>query len=451
MSFKLDFEPYKIKVVEWINITTREERLRLIDEAHYNVFYLKSKDIIIDLLTDSGTGALSDVQVGRMAMGDESYAGARSWDRFYESARRYTTKKHIIPVHQGRGAEKLIAEALLKEGDVVVSNTLFDTTMGNFQYRGARLINLPDPSDYDFKGNIDLERLEEVLKEEGERVKLIVMTITNNSGGGQPVSLKNLKAVRELADKYGVLLMIDACRASENSFFVKHRDPDYRDRSILEIVNETLALADLITFSAKKDGLNNIGGFIATDDEELALRLKTLGVLFEGFPTYGGMAGRDMEAIAVGLMESVREDYLAHRTGQVKFLNDLLDEMGIPVLQPAGGHAVYVLVDELLPHIPAEEFPGQSLVVALYVFGGVRGVEIGKLMFPDAQHNMVRLAIPRRTYTESHLRYVAGAFGEIKEKADCIRGMRITYEPEYLRHFLAHLEPLDDWVKRCSR
>jgi len=449
MALKMDFEPYKIKVVEWINITTREERLNLIDKAHYNVFYLQSKDIIIDLLTDSGTGALSDVQVGHMAMGDESYAGARSWNRFYESARKYTTKEHIIPVHQGRAAEKLIAEALLNEGDVVVSNTLFDTTMGNFQYRGARLINLPDPSDYNFKGNIDLKKLEEILKKEGEKVKLIVMTITNNSGGGQPVSLENLKAVRDLADQYKTLLMIDGCRASENSYFVKHRDPQYGNKTILEIVNETLSLADLITFSAKKDGLNNIGGFIATNDEKLALKLKTLGVLFEGFPTYGGMAGRDMEAIAVGLMESVREDYLAHRTGQVKFLNDMLDNMGIPVLKPAGGHAVYILVDELFPHIPAEEFSGQSLVIALYIAGGIRGVEIGKLMFPDAQHNMVRLAIPRRTYTESHLKYVASAFEEIKEKADCIKGMRITYEPEYLRHFLAHLEPVDDWVNRC--
>ncbi len=450
MSFNLDFEPYRIKVVEWINITTRKERLRLIEEAHYNVFHLKSKDIIIDLLTDSGTGALSDIQVGHMAMGDESYAGARSWDRFYEAARLYTTKEHIIPVHQGRGAEKLVAEALLKEGDIVVSNTLFDTTMGNFQYRRARIINIPDPSDYNFRGNINLEKLEELLRKEKDRVKLIVMTVTNNSGGGQPVSLKNLRAVREIADRYGVRFMIDGCRASENAFFIKQRDPDYRNRSILEIVNEMLSLADLITFSAKKDGLNNIGGFIATDDEELALKLRTLGVLFEGFPTYGGMAGRDMEAIAVGLMESIREDYLAHRTGQVKFLNTLLDEMGIPVLKPAGGHAVYVLVDELLPHIPPEQFPGQSLVVALYIFGGVRGVEIGKLMFPDARHNMVRLAIPRRSYTESHLKYVARTFEEIREKANCMRGMRITYEPEYLRHFLAHLEPLDGWIERCS-
>ena len=445
----LEFEPYKIKVVEPLNINTMDDRLKLIEKAHYNVFFLRSRDIIIDLLTDSGTGALSDRQLGAMMMGDESYAGARSWERFYESVRRYTTKEHVIPVHQGRGAEKLVAEALLGEGDVVVSNTLFDTTMGNFQYRGAKIINLPDDSDYNFKGNIHLEKLEEVLKEYGERVKLVVMTITNNSGGGQPVSLDNLRRVRDLADRFGVRLMIDACRASENAFFIKHRQPEYSNKSILEIVNETLSLGDIITFSAKKDGLNNIGGFIATDDEELALRLKTLGVLFEGFPTYGGMAGRDLEAIAVGLMESIDERYLAHRTGQVKFLNDLLSQMGIPVLKPAGGHAVYVIVDHLLPHVPAEEFPGQSLVVALYVIGGIRGVEVGKLMFPDARYNMVRLAIPRRTYTESHLRYVAQSFGLLKEKVDCIRGMRITYEPPYLRHFLARMEPLGDWVKRC--
>ena len=445
----MNFEPYRIKVVEPLNINTMEERMELIAKAHYNVFFLKSRDIIIDLLTDSGTGALSDRQLGAMMMGDESYAGARSWERFYEAARKYTTKEHIIPVHQGRGAEKLVAEALLERGDVVISNTLFDTTMGNFQYRGAHIINLPDDSDYNFKGNINLDKLEEALREYGRRVKLIVMTITNNSGGGQPVSMENLRRTKELAQRYGVRLMIDACRASENAFFIKKREEGYGDRSILEIVNESLSLADIITFSAKKDGLNNIGGFVATDDEELALRLKTLGVLFEGFPTYGGMAGRDLEAIAVGLLESTDEKYLAHRTGQVKFLNDLLDENGIPVLKPAGGHAVYIIVDHILPHIPADEFPGQSFVVALYVAGGVRGVEIGKLMFPDARYNMVRLAIPRRTYTESHLRYVAEALSLLKERADCMRGMRITYEPEYLRHFLARLEPIDNWVERC--
>ena len=446
---KINFEPYRIKVVEPLNINTMDERIGLIAEAHYNVFFLKSRDIIIDLLTDSGTGALSDRQLGAMMMGDESYAGARSWERFYEAVRKYTTKRHIIPVHQGRGGEKLVAEALLDRGDVVISNTLFDTTMGNFQYRGAHIVNLPDDSDYNFKGNINLDKLEEALREYGKRVKLIVMTITNNSGGGQPVSMENLRKTKELAQKYGVRLMIDACRASENAFFIKKREEGYKDRSILEIVNESLSLADLITFSAKKDGLNNIGGFVATDDEELALRLKTLGVLLEGFPTYGGMAGRDLEAIAVGLMESTDEKYLEHRTGQVKFLNDLLNENGIPVLKPAGGHAVYVIVDHILPHIPADEFPGQSFVVALYVAGGVRGVEIGKLMFPDASYNMVRLAIPRRTYTESHLRYVAESLSFLKERADCMKGMRITYEPEYLRHFLARLEPIDNWVERC--
>jgi len=444
------FEPYKIKVVEPIPITTKEERLSYIKNAHYNVFFLPSSAITIDLLTDSGTPALSKYQLSAMMLGDESYAGSESYYKFQEAVIKFTTKKHVIPVHQGRAGEKIIAEHFIKSGDIVISNTLFDTTRANFEYKGAIIYDIPEEHDlesvYPFKGNIDLNKLEELLKKFKDKVKLVVLTITNNSGGGQAVSPKNVKETKEMCKKYNIKLMIDACRISENSYLVKLRDKDYSNKSIIEIINETLSYGDIITFSAKKDGLNHIGGFIALDNEEMANELKNYLVLFEGFPTYGGLAGRDLEIIAIGILESTDENYLKHRIEQVKFLLEGLDNLNIPVMKPFGGHAVYVEAKKFLENIPENEFPGQSLVIALYIEGGIRAVEVGKFMFKDAKYNFVRLAIPRRVYTKSHLEYVIEIFKEIKKKKHLIKGVRIVKEPKFLRHFTAHIEPIDNWV-----
>jgi len=444
------FEPYKIKVVEPIAITTKEERLKYIKEAHYNVFYLPSNVITIDLLTDSGTSAISKYQLSAMMLGDESYAGSESYYKFQEAVIKFTGKKQVIPVHQGRAGEKIIAEHFIKEGDIIISNTLFDTTRGNFEYKGAIIYDIPEEhdleSEYPFKGNINLNKLEELLRKFKEKVKLVVLTITNNSGGGQAVSPKNVKEAKEICKKYNIKLMIDACRISENSYLVKLRDKDYSNKTILEIINEALSYGDIITFSAKKDGLNHIGGFIALDDENLAEELRNYLVLFEGFPTYGGLAGRDLEIIAIGLFESTDENYLKHRIEQVKFLLEGLHNLGIPVMKPFGGHAVYVEAKKFLENIDENEFPGQSLVIALYIEGGIRAVEVGKFMFKDAKYNFVRLAIPRRVYTKSHLEYVIEVFEEIKKKKNLIKGMRIVKEPKFLRHFRAYLEPIENWT-----
>ncbi len=446
------FEPYRIKVVERIRITTLEERLELISEAKYNVFNLRSEDVMIDLLTDSGTSAISDEQLSAMMRGDESYAGARSWYNFEEAVRYYTGKKFVIPTHQGRGAERLIANALLEKGDVVVSNTLFDTTRANFEFVGAEVVDIPldipPEREHPFKGNMDVQAFEDFMKQNASRVKLVVMTITNNSGGGQPVSVENIRKVKEIASLYGKPLMIDACRASENAYFVKHREEGYSSKSIADIVRESLSYADIVLVSTKKDALSHIGGFIATDDAELYDKLRKLLVIFEGFSTYGGISGKDMEIIAKGLLESLDEDHLTFRIHQVKYLNDRLDSLGIPVIKPHGGHAVYIDADAFLSHIPSEEFPGQSLVIALYVEGGIRGVEVGKLMFKHAKRNLVRLAIPRRVYTLSHLDHVARTLERISSYKENIGGMRIVHAPEFLRHFLAHLEPIGNWVSK---
>ncbi len=448
----MNFEPYKIKVIEPIAITRREDRLNYIRNAHYNVFLLPSNVVTIDLLTDSGTSALSKYQMCAMMLGDESYAGAESFYKFENAVKKYTTKNIVIPVHQGRAGEKIITTALLNKGDVVISNTLFDTTRGNFEFGGVIIYDIPEEhdieSDYPFKGNIDLNKLENLIKKFKDKVKLVVLTITNNSGGGQAVSIENVKETKRICEKYNIKLMIDACRVSENSYLVKLRDERYKNKSILEIVNETLSYADIITFSAKKDGLNHIGGFIALDDEELANELKNYLILFEGFPTYGGLAGRDLEIIAIGLFESIDEHYLEHRVSQVKFLVDELHNLGIPVMRPFGGHAVYVEAKKFLEHVEENEFPGQSLVIALYIEGGIRAVEVGKFMFKDAKYNFVRLAIPRRVYTKSHLEYVVQIFETIKKKKHLIGGMRITKESKYLRHFTSHLEPIGNWVEK---
>ncbi len=445
------FEPFKIKMVEPIYMTTREERERILKDAGYNLFNVKSRYITVDLLTDSGTGSMSQFQWAGIMQGDESYAGASSFERFEEAVKKFTGKKFVIPTHQGRAAEKIIAHVLLDKGDIAISNTFFDTTGANFQYQGAILYDLPSPesknifSEKMFKGNMDLDRLEKILKEEGKKVKVITMTLTNNTAGGQPVSVSNVKSVRELATKYGVLLHIDACRISENSYFVKMYEPGFDNKSIGEIVKETLSHADIVTMSAKKDGLVNIGGFIATDHEELSMRFKEMLILWEGFPTYGGLAGRDLEAIAIGLMESLDEDYLKYRIQQVRYLGEKFRNMGIPVMWPTGGHAVYVEASRFLPHIKRENFPGQALVVALYLEGGIRTTEIGSLMFGadrDVEHEFVRFAIPRRVYTRSHLDYVVKVMETISETKAHIKGLTIEYEPPFLRHFLVRLKPL---------
>ncbi len=444
-------EPFRIKMVEPIAFPSREERLHIIQKAQYNVFRIPADAIWVDLLTDSGTGAMSQEQWAALMRGDESYAGARSFQRFQEAVQLYTGKRFVLPVHQGRAAEKILAEALIQPGDAVISNTFFDTTVANFRAKGAVPIELPvqaSAPDNPFQGNADTEALRKTLKKlrsEGQRVALFTMTITNNSRGGQPVSMANLRATREILNEFDVPFHIDACRASENAYFIKTFEDGYAGRSIEEIVRESLQLADIVTMSAKKDGLANIGGFIATDREDWVQTFSQYLVLWEGFLTYGGLAGRDLEAIAVGLRESLDERYLAYRVGQVRYLAEGLREQGVPVLWPPGGHAVYVDAGAWLPHIPAHEFPGQALVIALYVEGGVRAVELGSLMFGKdrtVEKELVRLAIPRRVYTQSHLDHVLWTFQKVAEKREALTGFRILQEPPYLRHFLASLEPI---------
>ncbi len=440
-------EPFRIKMVQALPTPTFGERLEAIRKAHFNVFFLPASRVMVDLLTDSGTGAMSDHQWSALMQGDESYAGADSFFRFEAAVQRFTGKRHVIPVHQGRAAEKILAFALLQPGDRVVSNTLFDTTRANVVFRGAEVVDCPHPesrnlsSAYPFKGDADLEAVEHALREGG--VRMVVMTLTNNTAGGQPVSLENLRAVRRLADRYGALLVVDAARIAENVFLARQRDPGLQKLSIAEGVRAYLALADVVTMSAKKDGLVNIGGFLATDREDLAEQFRNLLVVFEGFPTYGGLAGRDLEALAVGLSEVVDERYLAHRVEQVAWLASTLRDRGIPVLWPPGGHAVFVEAATWMDHIPREAFPGVAVTVGLYLVGGVRAVEVGRLMFEDLPYEWVRLAIPRRTYTRSHLEWVARTFEALHAARKRIRGMDIVHAPRLLRHFRAHLAPRD--------
>lgn len=444
-------EPYRIKVVQALPILTFGERLEAIEQAHHNVFFLPASRVMVDLLTDSGTGAMSDRQWSALMLGDESYAGADSFFRFEAAVQKFTGKREVVPVHQGRAAEKILAFSLLEPGDRVISNTLFDTTRANFLYRGAEIVDCPHPesrnldSDYPFKGDADLEAMERALRE--KRAKLIVMTLTNNTAGGQPVSLNNLRAVRDLADRYGALLVVDAARIAENVFLARAHDPELRNLSIAEGVRAYLALADVVAMSAKKDGLGNIGGFLATDREDLAETFRNLLVIFEGYPTYGGLAGRDLDALAVGLEEVVDERYLAHRVGQVRRLATRLKGMGVPVLWPPGGHAVFVEAASWMEHIPREAFPGVAVTVALYVLGGVRAVEVGRLMFEDLPFEWVRLAIPRRTYTDGHLDWVARTFEALHEARTRVKGMELVHAPKLLRHFRAHLAPVD-WHPR---
>lgn len=452
-------EPFKIKVVERIKKTTREERDRLIRKAGFNIFNIPSESIYIDLLTDSGTSAMSDNQWAGMMLGDEAYAGSRNYYHFEEVVQKIFGYKHIVPTHQGRVAENLLFSVVLKEGDVVPNNIHFDTTRANVEYHNSRALDLVideglDPhSEFAFKGNMDLRKLERVIKEYGaEHIPLVMMTITNNSGGGQPVSMQNIRETKSLLDKYHIPLFFDACRFAENCYFIKEREPGFENKTVLEIAQELFSYGDGCTMSAKKDGLVNIGGFLGTNNDDWAENFKNLEILIEGFPTYGGLAGRDLEAIARGLEEVLDEDYLSFRISQVRHLGEQLEQAGIPIVKPVGGHAVYLNAKEILPNIPQEQFPAQALTVALYREAGIRAVEIGSLMFAAKDPKtgevtypkleLVRLAIPRRVYTTMHMNYVAESIIEIYEKREKIKGLRIMHEAPFLRHFTAVLEEM---------
>ena len=447
-------EPFRIHAVEPVRMTTREERAARLAEAGSNLFALRSQDVLIDLLTDSGTGSMSAEQWAGLQRGDESYAGSPSWFRFRDAVRELFPFRHIVPTHQGRAAERILLTAVGGPGRVVPNNTHFDTTRANVEASGAEALDLPiaegrvPASRHPFKGNIDVEALERVLAERD--VPLVFVTVTNNSGGGQPVSMENLRAARAACERHGVPLFLDGCRFAENAWFIREREAGFGATPIPDIVREMASLADGMTMSAKKDGLANIGGWLAINDDALAEECRNLLILTEGFPTYGGLAGRDLEAIAQGLREVVEEDYLRYRIRSTAYLGDALDGAGVPVVQPIGGHAVYIDARALLPHIPPLQYPGQALAAALYVEGGIRGCEIGTVMFgrrPDgseepAAMDLVRLAIPRRTYTQSHVDYVIEVVAWVAERAGELRGLRIVSEPAALRHFTARFEPV---------
>ena len=448
-------EPFRIKSVEPIRQTTRAERETALTAAHHNLFLLRARDVLIDLLTDSGTGAMSSRQWAGMMRGDESYAGGESFYRFEASVQRITGLKHVIPTHQGRAAERILFATMVKAGDIVPNNTHFDTTRANVESRGATALDIPVPEARQpgtvlpFKGNMDLEALDRVLTESRDRVPLVMMTVTNNSGGGQPVSLENLRAVRRRCQQAGVPLFLDACRFAENAWFIREREAGWGGSTPTEIAQAMFAEVDGATMSAKKDGMANMGGFLAMHDDELARQCRDNLILTEGFPTYGGLAGYDLEAIAVGLEEALDEDYLRYRIRSVAYLADRLRQTGIPMVEPPGGHALYLDAAGMLPHIPASEYPAWALSCVLYLVGGIRSVEIGSVMFgrqPDgterpAPMELVRLAFPRRVYTQSHVDYLAEALAYVSERRDQIRGVRIVAEPPALRHFSCRLEP----------
>lgn len=450
---KTIIEPFRIKAVEPIKFTTASEREHILAEAGYNPFLIKAEDIIIDLLTDSGTSAMSAKQWAGIMDGDESYAGSRSFYRFEEMVKLITGMKYVIPTHQGRAAEKILFSIVGQEGKFIPNNTHFDTTRANIEFSGANAVDLLNEDGKrpeviaDFKGNMDVEKLREFIETTGvEHIPMVMITVTNNSGGGQPVSMQNVKDVRAVCDQYGLPLFIDACRFAENAYFIKKCEQGYTDRSILSICQEMFSYADGMTMSAKKDALVNIGGFLAMNNENLAMQCRNVLIVTEGFPTYGGLAGRDLEAIAQGLEEILDEDYLHYRIRSVEYLGDKLIEAGVPIMRPTGGHAIYLDAKNFCPHIPIEQYPGQSVAIALYQKGGVRACEIGSVMFGKYDENgklvpaameLVRLAIPRRVYTQSHIDYVAEVIIEVFQEREKLKGVKLTYEAPMLRHFTA--------------
>jgi tyrosine phenol-lyase len=450
MSIKTIIEPFKVKMVEPIRWTSRQEREMLLQQAAYNLFLLPADTILIDLLTDSGTAAMSTLQWSAMLLGDESYAGSHSFDHLRRVVQEIYGYKHVIPTHQGRAAERILFGVMCKKGDTVPNNTHFDTTRANIEYLGAEAINLPIPEGSDpaishpFKGNMDIAALEELIERVGrDKVPMVMLTITNNSGGGQPVSMENARAVQAVCRHYAIPLYFDACRFAENAYFIKLREPGYADKTPLQIAQEMFALGDGCTMSAKKDGMANIGGFLCTNDDALAQQEKDLLILTEGYPTYGGLAGRDLEAIAVGLKEALDEDYLRYRIASTAYLGEHISAEGVPIMLPPGGHAVYLDARAFLPHIPPDQFPGIALAAELYLEGGIRSVEIGTLMFGvHAKMDLVRLAIPRRVYTQSHIDYVIEVILQVWQQREHIRGFKLNYEAPFLRHFTAQLAPL---------
>ena len=454
MPVKTIIEPFRIKSVEPIRWTTRAEREELLRAAHYNLFLLPAEYVLIDLLTDSGTGAMSTHQWAALMEGDESYAGSRSFEHFRQSVQSIFGYRHVIPTHQGRAAERILFSVMCKKGAIVPNNTHFDTTRANIEFVGAEAVDLPIPESrhpdlrHPFKGNMDVDELETLIQNVGrQNVPLVMLTVTNNSGGGQPVSMENARRVSEVCRRYRIPLYFDACRFAENAYFIKLREPGYAGKSPVEIAREMFSCGDGCTMSAKKDGMANIGGFLCTNDEVLAQQEKNLLILTEGYPTYGGLAGRDLEAIAVGVQESLEEDYLRYRIASTAYLGNHIAEQGVPSVQPPGGHAIYLDARAFLPHIPVEQFPGVALAAELYLEGGIRSVEIGSLMFGSAaKMDLVRLAIPRRVYTQSHIDYVVEIILEVWRKREQIQGLRLSYEAPFLRHFTARLEPVEQEV-----
>ena len=454
---KTIIEPFRIKTVEPIKMTTVEERKILIKKAHYNLFSLASDDVLIDLLTDSGTGAMSTNQWAALMKGDESYAGSPSYYRFENAIKDLMPFKHVIPTHQGRAAEHILTFVVADgrgEGKIVPNNTHFDTTRANFEDAGIDARDMViaeglDPEkEHPFKGNMDLDKLEALLASDADKIPMVEITITNNAGGGQPVSMANIRGTKAICKKYDKPLIIDSARFAENAYFIKLREPGYQDKPIKDIVREIFSHADGMTMSAKKDTFSNMGGWLALNNDEWAEKARTRLIMTEGFPTYGGLSGRDMECIATGLEEIIQEDYLQYRIRSIQYINERLDAMGIPVMKPAGGHAIFIDAKRLLSHIPALQYPAQALAVALYIQGGIRGVEIGSFMFgrqPDgtekaAPMELVRLAMPRRVYTQAQADYIVEVFEELKNNISDIPGLKVTWEPSSLRHFTARLD-----------
>jgi tryptophanase len=455
---KTIIEPFKIKSVEPIHFTTKEQRIQIIKDAFYNPFLIRADDVLIDLLTDSGTNAMSSAQWAGIMIGDESYAGSNSFFRFEKTIQDITGMPIVIPTHQGRASEKILFSVMGGKGKYIVSNTLFDTTRANIEFSGAEGVDLlcaegkipsvPAP----FKGNMDTVAFQKFIAEKGaENIPLCMITVTNNSGGGQPVSMQNIRDVKSICKKHDIPLFIDACRFAENSYFIKKREKEFADVPIPEIVHELFSYADGCTMSAKKDAFANIGGFLALRNEDLAIKCRNLLIITEGFTTYGGLAGRDLEAISIGLKEVMEEDYLQYRIRSIEYLTEKLTAAGVPVVQPAGGHAVYIDAKAMFPHISSDQYPGQALVAALYIEGGIRGVEIGSLMFGKyaadgslipAMMELVRLAIPRRVYTQSHIDYVAEVIIEVFKNRENIKGLLIEYEAPSLRHFTVRMREL---------